>query len=431
MNTILKIISLFFFCFLVLGECPAQQQNYSSKNKKAIKHYEEAIKFYDGRNLTACVEELKKASEEDPAFIEPHIMLGYVYGDLNQNPKAIEEMKAAIGINPNFYWVNYFTLAKLQFGSGLYEDAKKNFDKYLEKPGENKEINDLAKRDIINCDFAINALAHPVPFKPVNEGPGLNSKYDEYYPSITADEQTFLFTRRVPRKDGTGLQEDFYVCNKQDGKWGNAYGIGPKINTEGNEGAPCLSADGEILFFVACEGDFGYGADRTGYGSCDIFYALKNGIDWTKPKNVGAPVNTKWWESQPSFASDGKTLYFVRGTVDANGKKVQDIYSSVLKDDGKWSNPKKLSDKINTPYNEESVFIHPDNQTLYFSSDGHPGMGGLDIFMSRRQPDGEWGEAINLGYPINTFNDENSLLVSRDGKTGWFASDRAGGYGGL
>jgi len=414
------------------------QQNYTSKNKKAIKYYEEATKYYDVRNLELASEDLIKAIKEDNLFVEAHTLLAYVYSDLNQNQKAIDEIKKAIEINPDFYWGNYFSLARLQLGIGQYENAKKNYVKYLEKPGENKDINNMAERDIKSCDFAVAAIGNPVPFKPVNAGAGLNSKYDEYYPSVTADEQTFLFTRRVPRKDGDGLQEDFYVSNMLDGKWSNAYGIGPKINTEGNEGAPCLSPDGQILFFVACEGDFGYGVDRTGFGSCDIFYAFKNGNDWTKAKNVGAPVNTKWWESQPSFSSDGKTLYFVRGTYDANGKKVQDIYTSVLKDDpekngagGKWTNPVKLSNKINTPYNEESVFIHPDNQTLYFSSDGHPGMGGLDIFMSRRQPNGQWGDPVNLGYPINTFNDENSLLVSRDGKTAWFASDRAGGYGGL
>jgi outer membrane protein OmpA-like peptidoglycan-associated protein len=108
-----------------------------------------------------------------------------------------------------------------------------------------------------------------------------------------------------------------------------------------------------------------------------------------------------------------------------------DIYMSVMDEKGQFGKAVRLSDVINTKGNEESVFIHPDNQTIYFSSDGHPGLGGLDIFMSRRKPNGEWGEPINLGYPINTFNDENSLLVSRDGKIAYFASDRPGGYGGL
>jgi len=431
MKLFLKIF-IIAYCLLPSVFC-FSQPTYSTKSKKAIKYYEEATKFYDGRSYEAATEYLKKAIKEDDLFIEAHMLLGYIYSDLHQPQKAIEEIIKSIEINPGFYQGNYFSLARLQFSTGQYKEAKKNYVKYLDKPSTNAEMNKMAERDIKSCDFATASIDNPVPFKPINAGDGLNSQYDEYYPSITADEQMFLFTRKLPtNKNQYGFQEDFYVSDKTvDGKWGNAYGIGSKINSESNEGAPCLSSDGQILFFVACETEFGYGADRTGFGSCDIFYSFKNGNDWTKPKNVGPPVCTKWWETQPSFSSDGKTLYFVRGTTDASGKRSQDIYSSILKEEGKWSGAAKLSNTINTPYNEESVFIHPDNQTLYFSSDGHPGMGGLDIFMSRRQANGEWGDAVNLGYPINTFNDENSLLVSRDGKIAYFASDRAGGYGGL
>ncbi|MEK6615953.1 MAG: OmpA family protein [Bacteroidota bacterium] len=431
MKSILKIFFVFTL-FLLPSAFLHAQPTYSSKNKKAIRYYEEATKYYTITDRENARQSLLKSIEQDNLFVEAHTLLGYIYSDLNQPQKAIEEIKKAIEITPDFFHGNYFTLAQLQIGTGNYKEAKENYMKFLQKPSENKEINESAEMGGMNCDFAMTAITNPVPFKPINAGDGINSKYDEYFPSITADEQLFLFTRKIPaEKISSGWQEDFYVSKKVDGNWWKAVGIGSKINTEGNEGAPCLSPDGEILFFVACEGDFGYGAGRTGLGSCDIFYAFKNGNDWTKPKNIGAPVCTKWWETQPSFSSDGKTLYFIRGIVNAKGKKETDIWTSILKSGGKWSNPVKLSNKINTSGNEESVFIHPDNQTLYFSSDGHPGMGGLDIFMSRRQSNGEWGESVNLGYPINTFNDENSLLVSRDGKTAYFASDRQGGYGGL
>jgi Tol biopolymer transport system component len=125
--------------------------------------------------------------------------------------------------------------------------------------------------------------------------------------------------------------------------------------------------------------------------------------------NIGPPINTRNWETQPSFSSDGKTLYFIRGTYSQDRSRIADIYMSTFQADMTWSNPVRLSDTINTNGTEESVFIHPDNQTLYFSSSGHPGMGGLDIFMSRRQENGSWGVPVNLGYPINTADDENSL----------------------
>ncbi len=150
-----------------------------------------------------------------------------------------------------------------------------------------------------------------------------------------------------------------------------------------------------------------------------------------RPVNVGSPVNTGNWETQPSFSSDGKTLYFIRGYISNEGIKDQDIYVSEIGADGKFGEPVKLGPNVNTSGREESVFIHPDNMTLYFSSDGHVGMGGLDIFMSKRQSDGNWGPAVNLGYPINTWKDENSLLADPSGAIAYFASNRKGGFGGL
>jgi outer membrane protein OmpA-like peptidoglycan-associated protein len=148
---------------------------------------------------------------------------------------------------------------------------------------------------------------------------------------------------------------------------------------------------------------------------------------------MGTTINTANWETQPSYSSDGKSIYFIRGASKMiNRKRAQYIYMSELGADGKWKEPVKLSDKINAPgARQESVFIHPDNQTLYFSSNGHPGMGGMDIYVSRRDKKGEWGDPVNLGYPINTSKDENSFTVSGDGKTVYFASDRQGGNGGL
>ena len=162
-----------------------------------------------------------------------------------------------------------------------------------------------------------------------------------------------------------------------------------------------------------------------------LFFSRKVGDNWSSPINMGPPINTKSWESQPSISSDGKTLYFVRAVRDKTNKMNGDIFMSEVGDDGRWKTPVRLSNKINTPGNEQSVFIHPDNQTLYFSSDGHTGMGGMDIYMSRKDKNGEWGDPVNLGYPINTVKDENSFTVSGDGKTAYFASDRPGGYGGL
>ncbi|NBQ47898.1 MAG: hypothetical protein EBU33_05515, partial [Sphingobacteriia bacterium] len=174
------------------------------------------------------------------------------------------------------------------------------------------------------------------------------------------------------------------------------------------------------------------GGNAKGYGSCDIFYTQKINGRWTKPVNLGPSINSAQWESQPSFSSDGKTLYFVRGNPLRNGTvKNIDIFYSVVEADGKFGTAQRLPENINSKDEEESVFIHPDNQTLYFSSRGHVGMGGADIFMSRRKADGNWGDPVNLGFPVNSADDENSLLVSPSGRMAYFASDREGGVGGL
>ncbi|MFL5752937.1 MAG: OmpA family protein [Bacteroidia bacterium] len=407
---------------------------YTSTNKKAIKHLEEGKKLYEVKKDAEAEKHFQKAIELDPNFVEPYMALGYLYIDANKAEKAVEYIKKATDLNPKFFPNNFYTLSVLYISIGKYAEAKESIDKFLGFPRINPNLKDNAEKCSRIASFGIEAMKNPKPFNPINLGEGVNTDNYEYFPAITADGNTLLFTRNFRHEGGltTAGQEDFYASEKVDKVWQQAVPI-TNINSPGNEGAPTLSADGQYMFYASCPDMYGnYGAeDRKGQGSCDIFYAQKVNGQWTKPVNVGPPVNTANWETQPSFSSDGKTLYFVRGTVTREGIKYQDIYMSQVGTDGKFGDPVKLNDNINTDGREESVYIHPDNMTLYFSSDGHPGMGQLDIYMSKRQPGGDWGPAINLGYPINTWNDENSLLVDPSGKIAYFASDRKTGYGGL
>jgi len=433
MKTTLKISCVLLFAFASITKAQhGESEKYSSNNTKAIKAYKTGLEYYNARKNEKALEELQTAIKKDSNFIEPYIIMANIYAELREYEQAIAAYAKTFQINPEFFPNNYFYAGTMEAGVANYDIAAKHLQKFLSYDNRNPEFKKLAQQVINNCTFARQAIEHPKPFKPLNMGENINSPADEYFPSITADGQTLLITRDI--KDTRALeghQEDFYISKKIDNKWTAAQSV-PGVNTPGNEGAPSISADGRIVFFAACqEIDASYGEKRTGYGSCDIFYALKNGDRWTKTGNIGQPINSRNWETQPSFSSDGKTLYFIRGTVTREGIKDQDIYSSQLTDKGTWGVPMRLSDKINTSGTEESVFIHPDNQTLYFASDGHIGMGGLDIFMSKRQANGEWGEAVNLGYPINTNTDENSLLVAPDGDIAYFASNRAGGYGGL
>jgi len=434
----IKYIYISFFSILVFYSALAQTNlppgTYTSLNKKAIRFYEEGKKNYETRQDVEAEKFLNKAITEDVNFVEAHSALAYLLMEKGKTKDAIAHFQKAIDINPKFFPRNFYDLALAQLIISNYDDATKNLEIYLSSDRINPSLKLLAEKFLKNAKFGSQAIKHPTPFKPINLGAGINTSDYEYFPAITADGNTFMFTRNVRLGDGINApqQEDFFISKKNNQVWQMANPI-QSVNTRGNEGAPTLSADGQYMFFASCvEMDGTYGSpDRKGYGSCDIFYSQKLNGKWTKPQNVGPIINTRNWETQPSFSSDGKTLYFIRGQVTREGIKNPDIYSSTIGEDGAFKEPIKLSDNINTLEDEESVYIHPDNQTLYFSSEGHPGMGGTDIYMSKKQADGSWGKATNLGYPINTASNENSLLVDAGGKLAYFASEREGGFGGL
>ncbi|MCW3077451.1 MAG: hypothetical protein JWO32_2060 [Bacteroidetes bacterium] len=406
---------------------------YTSTNKKAIKYFEESKSFFRNRNDVDAEKKIQAAIKEDPNFVEAYS----AYADflmMKKKPSlAIENYKKAIGIAPQFMTDNNFYLAKAYQSNSDFDNAKISYQNYLKFERINPNMKEEAERQIKNCEFASTLVKNPKPFKPVNVGAGINTANDEYFPAITGDGKQFMFTRALPREDLPGaFNEDFYISTKLKDSWPQATPL-TNINSSGNEGAPTLSADGNIMLFASCADDYGdYGsADRKGNGSCDIFYSQRLNGKWSKPQNAGSYINTANWETQPSFSSDGKTLYFIRGVKGRGASKNIDIYMSTIADNGRFGSPVKLNSNVNSTGNEESVFIHPDNMTLYFASDGHPGLGGTDLFMSKRQPNGDWGPAVNLGYPINTANDENSLLVDPAGNLAYFASDREGGFGGL
>jgi outer membrane protein OmpA-like peptidoglycan-associated protein/Tfp pilus assembly protein PilF len=431
-----QIPCIFLIALLSFANCKAQSNlppgTYTSINKKAIKQHEEGVKNFQVKKDKEAEKNFLKALEYDPNFVETHMALGYLYTDHKEIDKAIEHFKKATEINSNFFPNNYFDLGSLYMLQGKYSEARAAYEAYLKYPRINPNTKERAEKNLENAKFGENALKSPYPFKPVNVGPSINTPFYEYFPSITADGSQFLFTRNMREGDGQDRQEDFYISQNNNGKWTPAVPI-KEINSEGNEGAPNISPNGRFMFLVLCpEMDGSYGAPgRKGYGHCDIFFSEKINGKWSEPINVGPPINTSAWETQPSFSSDGKTLYFIRGTPTREGMKYEDIYMSEIGPDGTFGEPVKLGPNVNSDGKEESVYIHPDNMTLYFGSNGRPGMGGTDIYMSKRQPDGTWGPAVNLGYPINTFLNENSLLVGPNGDIAYFASERPEGYGGL
>ncbi|NVO02245.1 MAG: PD40 domain-containing protein [Bacteroidetes bacterium] len=422
----IKFFIILIFVFgLFLSTSKAQSYKFSTKNEKALKHYDKATSFFDVYKYDEAEKELLDALEDDKKFIEAWMLLGNIYDETKKFEKAVSAYKSAVAIDPDFFQNIYLTMSRSEMRIGKYLDAKKDLD-YFFGFKNISVVNKMRAEGLLkSVNFAIDAINNPVSFKPINMGDSINSASEEHSPSLIADEQTLIYTVGRPKDDFSlcekcEIEEDFFISKRVNGVWAKGVNMGPPLNTAGNEGAPSISPDGKMLFFAAC--------NREGaYGSCDIYESDILGANWIQPSNLGKIVNSAKWETQPSISSDGKTLYFVSSR--GGGKGGVDIWKSILDDNEEWGAPINLGDSINTTGNEMSPFIHPDDQTLYFISDGHTGMGGMDIFYSRKNEKGEWTKPVNLGYPINTWADERSLIVNANGDIAYYSSNVDGGKG--
>lgn len=438
---------------LTFVSCSVAQTGYSTTNKKAIALFEKARKAPAAKlnpitmqpDYATGIILAEKALLKDSNFVEAHLLAGDFADYSNNIEKAIFHFKKAIQLNPYHSpsGATHYLLGNMLFETGQYQDAITTLSTFVGNKNANPDYVTDAYHVIESAQFALIAMKNPVQFNPINLGAGVNTADPEYFPTITVDGQTILFTRLVTDErvqNPNKKQEDFFVSNlskitnlSENRVWEKAFPMPAAINTVQNEGAPTISADGRSLIFVACAmNDAGeYGENRQGKGSCDLFITKRLGNRWSDPENLPGYVNSNKWESQPSLSADGKTLYFIRGLKNKKQQNDADIFVSTLLDDGRWGPPTRLPNTINTDETEESVLIHPDGKTLYFSSRGHKGLGGLDIFMSRMDENGNWGKPLNLGYPINTRFDENSLMVDATGDLAFFASNRTGGFGDL
>ncbi len=418
--------ALLIFAITLISLGIFAQEQYSTKKKKAIKYFESAIQYYNSRDNKSALFHAHKAIETDLNFVEPYNFIAAIYDEDGNYNKAIEYYNKAIIIAPSFSPNTYYFLGKLEYLTGNYESSTIHLKQCLEFENIKPKITHWAKEILKRSVFSENAVNNPVPFNPISLGKNINTKYNDYWPSLTADENILITTITIPIDDkypisSRNIHEDFFISHKdEDGNWKKIKNIGAPINSKNNEGAQNFSADGQWLFYTVCN-------RPEDYGSCDIYYARKIGDKWNEPKNLGPDVNAGSWDCNPSMASDGRTLFFSSNRKGGEGSK--DIWCTSLQDNGRWTKPENLGNKINTLGNESAPFIHPDNKTLYFASDGLVGLGELDIFMSRKQVNGEWGEPVNIGYPINTKGNEMGLIVNSSGNLALFSSERFGGEG--
>ncbi len=383
-----------------------------SQSQRDQKKYNNIVELIKQNELELAKQESYKLLKKNKDWKKPHLLLSNIFLKEQNYEKGVEEFFKYYNINSQKSSFPVFQLAEVFYKEGVYLEALKYFNISANLSEEENKYSHY----INNCRFAIDAMENPVKFDFKNMGKNINTENAEYLPFISADGNEFIFTRLLEFEEGM-FQEDFYKSEKINGDWIESLPM--EINTIQNEGSVTVSADGSFLIYTACNRE-------DGKGRCDLYLCVKqeNG-KWSKSENV-SNINSRDWESQACFSPDLRYVYFVSDRRGGYGG--DDIWRSEITRFG-FSSPENLGSTINTKEDEMSPFFHPDNLTFYFASEGHTGMGDFDLFVSRRlHSDTFWGIPENLGYPINSHNTENSLVVSNDGKTAYFVSDKSG-YG--
>ncbi|RLD50728.1 MAG: hypothetical protein DRJ05_19270 [Bacteroidetes bacterium] len=424
------IRAFFIFILIVLSSqfclVTAQQYQLSSENKKALKYYKEAELAYRQKELMPAVESLQKAVKKDPDFIEAWLLLGDSFSELSQKQEAIAAYKEAIRIDPDFFPQVYYFLGKLNFDFGNYEQSVNYFDKLLSFSEITIKSRQLGEMALKRAKFSSHAIQNPTSQYPENIGDSINTPADEYINFVNETTDQIILTRKASLgsdKDTERLfSEGFYNSVLTKKNWSRPEQLSLSWQENLDLGGMSISVDGRKMYFTGCHWP-------TSFGSCDLYVSYRKGYLWEAPTNLGTYVNSQWWDSQPVISANGKQLFF--SSKRSGGKGGADIWMSVKLPAGKWSPPINLGDSINTTGDEMAPFLHADGKTLFFSSTAGEGLGGFDLFVSRKDFAGQWSKAQNIGYPINTKNNEINIFISLDGSEAWISSDREGGNGGF
>ncbi|HEY4151085.1 MAG TPA: OmpA family protein [Chitinophagaceae bacterium] len=416
----MKFICTILMAFLALAGY-AQSYNPANVNKKALKLNDDAMQQANDGNFKEAIHLLENAVKIDSRYLDAWLSIAGMYSDMKNYGEAIRNYETGRAIDSEYFKDYNLSYSISLAGIGAFDKALKAVDEFLSIPNLSESSLKFASYRKRCYQFAIDyAQNNPVTdyrFEPRNLGDSVNSNVSEYFPALTIDGKRLIFTRKV-----RGLNEDFYETFRKDSSWTLAKPLEGNINTNYNEGAQSISQDGQWLIFTGCN-------FPEGYGSCDLYISYNTPDGWSVPENMGGKINSESWESAPSLSPDKRDLYFA--STRPGGYGGSDIYVSHRLPNGRWSEPENMGPEINTVGDERSPFIHADNQTLYFTSNGHLGYGGDDIFLSRKGAKGKWGPVKNLGYPINTIENEGSLFITADGATAYYASDRSDSRGGL
>ncbi|GAB2771098.1 hypothetical protein GCM10027275_12280 [Rhabdobacter roseus] len=406
----MRYFCLYLLLLILLPPLAEAQEAVLSRRSREL--YDKAKLAWQERKLDNALLLYQKLIELEPGIPEANLRLGQLY-DLHRQPDlARHHYQRAQLLLPDApeMAMAYQWLGRDAFQRECYDSAVVYLDKAkaLFPAKSNPAL--VVEKFATSARFAREAIRKPVRVRKRSLGDTVNFLHAQFFPVLTADNETLIFTGLTPERN-----ENIYVAQRDGDGWEVPESISESINSANNEGTCTVSADGRTLVFTAC--------NRTdGYGGCDLYITYKDGKKWKTPQNLGTTINSRYWESQPSLSADGRTLYFASDRPGGQGRA--DIWKAELTPEGEWDQPRNLGATINTPDDENAPFIHANGRTLFYASNGLPGMGGFDIFLSQ-QRDTTWSAPRNIGYPINTVADQVGLFITSDGRQAYYTDDRS------
>lgn len=420
--------------FCVLSGAMAQTQNVAftkanfkdnvAEFKVALKHKQQGDFHFYQKVYSKALEEYLAAHRFNSNNSELNARIGECYMYSSQKEKSMSYLLRALELDKDIDGYYVFLLGKSFHMLNQFEEAVGYYEKARSIGSKIKpEVPEMSQKKINECNVGDRLVLRPVNVEVHDLGEQINTENQEYVPVINADQSEMFFTSRRPGSVGgekdpylADYFEDIYHTYKENGEWKPAKNIGAPINSKRHDATVGLSVDGNKLFL--------YRDNEKGIGN--VYISERKGLTWSEPEPMPAPINSKNKETSACFDHTGKVIYFVSNRKGGQGGK--DIYKATKADDGTWGNVENLGPVINTEYDEDAVFMHADGKTLYFSSQGHETMGGYDIFKSTLEK-GIWSTPKNVGFPINSPDDDVCFVVSANGERGYYTSNRVQGKG--
>jgi outer membrane protein OmpA-like peptidoglycan-associated protein/tetratricopeptide (TPR) repeat protein len=390
--------------------------------------FEQGKEFYEDDSYDDAIEQFEKALEKNPNHTDALYYLGYTFYNQENYLKAIEFFNKLDELDPNYKIWHFYLLGFSNIKVGNLEAAENDFSIFLNKYSKAPNLEIYHHKAAFMKYYAVNSgelrKQENTMSEPINLGPNINTISDDMMPQIDPTGTKLYFTSNrqggfddIDKDEINDWGEDLYFIEYKNKQWGKATLLPEPINSYENDGTSTFSPDGQIMIYVKCGGE-------ESIGSCDLYLCELEGNTWSNPINIGNVINDEEWDSQPSLSADGQTLAFV-STRGGSYDEGMDIYISKKNRFGQWGVPQNAGSVINTPFGEKSPYLAPDGKTMYFSSEGHPGFGGFDLFVSVYE-NGKWSQPKNLGAPLNASGEDTYFTISASGEEAYFASDRGG-----